>query len=414
MPRILLSLLSIFLFLSSSYAQPSFIGIWEGELHLGASSLTLVLNISHDEMGIHCTLDSPNQQAKGIPAELETADSLSISIAIPSLSASYECIISGDIMTGTFKQSGLELPLSFKKSSVADNQVRSQTPVPPFPYTEEEVQFTNSTAGVTLCGTLTIPKNKQADLPAIILVSGSGLQDRNESIFGHQPFLVIADYLARHGIATLRYDDRGYGQSSHIDVGNSTTRDFLGDAAAGIQYLKEKGNFSRIGILGHSEGANIAIMLGGEKKVDFVISMAAIGVRGDSALTAQANRIMELQKVATRYTVSQYRSIVSNQESIWLKWFLDYDPISDIKTCYCPTFALNGDKDVQVISSLNLKSIETYLPKNSYNVIKEYNSLNHLFQHCSSGDVSEYQIIDETISTEVLNDIVNWLNNILR
>ena len=182
------------------------------------------------------------------------------------------------------------------------------------------------------------------------MVTGSGQENRDEEIFGHKPFLVIADYLARHGVASLRYDDRGFGKSTGGDVKHATTADFARDAASGIEFLHTLKCFSKVGVLGHSEGGSIAFILGAKGKVDFVISMAGIGVRGDTALTAQANRLLELSGQPMRLSTLQYRVNAYMKKSPWLN-----------------------------------------------------------FQHCTTGNVSEYRMIEETISPEVLEDIVRFI-----
>ena len=287
---------------------------------------------------------------------------------------------------------------------------RPQNPVAPYPYKTEEVAFKNVADGATLVGTLSYPVGyKKGKTPVVLMVTGSGQENRDEEIFDHKPFLVIADYLARHGVATLRYDDRGFGKSTGGDVGHATTLDFMRDAASGIDFLRASKQFSRVGILGHSEGGSIAFMLGAKGKVDFVISMAGVGVKGDTALTAQANKILELTGQSMRFSTHQYRMNAIIKRSPWLNFFIDYDPSADISKTLCPVMAINGSRDIQVISSLNLAGIKAHLKPNPKNIIKEYPSLNHLFQHCKTGNVLEYRMIEETISPEVLEDIVRFI-----
>ena len=252
------------------------------------------------------------------------------------------------------------------------------------------------------------------DVPVVIMVTGSGLQNRDEELFHHKPFLVIADYLARHGIASLRYDDRGFEASANGNnaTANATTPDYRRDAEAGIEYLRKLKKFGSIGVIGHSEGGNIAFMLGSGKSVDFVISMAGVGTKTDVALTAQYNQIVTQQGLGMPISVEQYRTNVKSLNSSWMNWFIDYDPTADIAATTCPVLAINGDKDCQVISSLNLKAIEKTLQPNELTLVKEYPSLNHLFQHCTSGLPDEYSTIEETISPEVLNDIACWINSL--
>jgi len=246
----------------------------------------------------------------------------------------------------------------------------------------------------------------------ICVVTGSGQQNRDEELFDHKPFLVLADYLARHGIASLRYDDRATGASVGGDVQNVTTETFMHDAAAGIEYLQGLKAFGKVGCLGHSEGGSIAFMLAARGKVDFIVTLAAPCVKGDTLLAAQVNHLLALSGQPATMTVSQYRQQQAVQQSPWLRWFIDYDPSSDIRQTRCPVLALNGDRDCQVISSLNLTAIRRLLPSSGFNLLTEYPSLNHLFQHSTTGLPNEYRQIEETISPNVLQDIANWINEI--
>lgn len=407
--------ISLFLGISYIFAQNKFEGTWSGKLSVGPNSLTLVFNISSDAKGIpSCSVDSPDQGAKGIPATIEIPTDSSLVISIPVIGASYKGILHENRLQGTFSQSGMSFPVTLQKGETSLN--RPQNPTQPYPYKTEEVTFTNERDGATLAGTLSYPigydNQNSTKVPVVIMVTGSGQQDRNEEVFDHKPFLVIADYFARNGIATLRFDDRGYGKSHGGDVKNATTENFMHDAYAGVEYLKKSGKFGKIGILGHSEGGSIAFMLGARKAVDFVISLAGIGVKADEALTAQKNKMMELNGQTGNITVEMYRENALSQDMPWLHWFIDYDPTKDITNTSVPVMAINGDKDCQVIASLNLAAIKEKLPANNSNIIKEYPSLNHLFQHCSTGNPLEYRAIEETISKEVLNDMATWINGL--
>ncbi|MBR5068342.1 MAG: alpha/beta hydrolase [Bacteroidales bacterium] len=387
-------------------------GPWTGQLDLGARKLTVVLHFDKDASGKDfCTMDSPDQSAKGIPATLNFISADSVNIAVPSIGMTYAGKLNEGELKGTFAQMGLSLPLSLKPGEVTHN--RPQHPVEPYPYRTEEVSFTNVNAHATFSGTLVYPEGyKEGDkVPVLIMVTGSGAENRDEEVFDHKPFLVIADYLARHGVASLRFDDRGVGKSTGSMQG-ATTKDFAEDALAGIEMLRGLKRFSKVGVLGHSEGGSVAFMLGAKQKVDFIISMAGVGAKGDTALTAQANRTYELMGVPKQVNVAQYRAQVAQLNSPWINYFLDYDPIPDIQGTRCPVLAINGDKDVQVVSSLNLKGIEKALPKNKKTLMKEYPGLNHLFQHCSTGLPTEYAGIEETISEEVLGDIATWINGL--
>ena len=291
---------------------------------------------------------------------------------------------------------------------------RPQMPKAPYPYETEEVTFRNEADGATLSGTLTWPVgyNKNQKPVMVLFVSGSGQQNRDEEVMNHKPFLVIADYLARQGIATLRYDDRATGKSVGGDVKNATTADFSRDALAGIDFLRSKKAFSKVGILGHSEGGSIAFMLGSQKKVDFIVSLAGPTVKGDTLLAAQSNRILSLSGQPATMTVEKYRQTVATMNQPWLNWFNDYDPTNDIRQIRCPVFALNGDRDCQVISTLCLPALRQLLQPSKKHLIKVYPSLNHLFQHCTTGLPDEYSQIEETISPEVLQDIAQWVNSL--
>ena len=387
-------------------------GPWTGQLDLGAQKLTIVLHFDKDASGKDvCTMDSPDQSAKGIPATLNFISADSVNLAVPNIGMTYAGKLSEGELKGTFSQMGMNLPLSLKPGEVKHN--RPQHPVEPYPYQTKEIAFQNEAANAWFAGTLVYPKGyKNGDkVPVLIMVTGSGAENRDEEVFEHKPFLVIADYLARHGIASLRFDDRGVGKSTGSMEG-ATTKDFAEDALAGIEMLRGLKQFTKVGVLGHSEGGSVAFMLGAKQKVDFIISMAGVGAKGDTALTAQANRTYELMGVPMQVNVAQYRAQVAQLNSPWLNYFLDYDPIPDIQGTRCPVLAINGDKDVQVVSSLNLRGIEKALPKNKKNLVKEYPGLNHLFQHCTTGLPTEYAGIEETISEEVLGDITTWINGL--
>ena len=402
---LLLCLLCPFFGVSAQHAMD---GVWTGKLNVGPQTLTLVLHVAHEASGnAVCSLDSPDQGAMNIPVKSDYCSADSISISLEQLGLSYQGRLKGEEIVGTFTQ-GAMFPLTLKRGE--ETLKRPQNPVEPFPYKTEEVTFTNATDKATLAGTLSYPTDyKKGKTPVVLMVTGSGQENRDEEVFGHKPFLVIADYLARHGVASLRYDDRGFGKSTGGDVKHATTADFARDAASGIEFLRTLKCFSKVGVLGHSEGGSIAFMLGAKGKVEFVISMAGIGVRGDTALTAQANRLLELSGQPMRLSTLQYRVNAYMKKSPWLNFFMDYDPSGDISKALCPVMAINGERDVQVISSLNLIGIKAHLTENPKNFVKEYPALNHLFQHCTTGNVSEYRMIEETISPEVLEDIVRFI-----
>lgn len=401
--RILISAFAAFALQASAQ---NISGTWNGELNAGIQKIPLVLNLTTDGK---CTLDSPQQGAKGIPADIVFISADSLNVSLKALNASFAGKLQDGELKGVFTQHGFKLPLNLKPGERAAAK-RPQTPKPPYPYQREEVSFINAQAGATLAGTLTLPQDARC---VVLMVTGSGQQNRDEELFEHKPFAVIADYLARHGIATLRYDDRATGASVGGEVKSATTRDFMGDAAAGLEFLRSRKTFDKVGILGHSEGGAIAFMLGAQQKSDFVISLAGPGVKGDTLLAAQANRILALHGMPESMTVEKYRQQQSIQSVPWIKWFMDYDPTDDIRRTHCPVMAINGNRDCQVISSQNLTAIRQLLPPSEKNLIKEYPGLNHLFQHCQTGLPTEYGVIEETISQEVLKDIADWLKQVV-
>lgn len=390
------------------------LGSWSGKLKAGLMSLTIVMHLEQADGYVLVSLDSPDQGAKGIPGFKEYLSDDSLSVKIESLDVTYSAKLKDGKLDGKFVQRGFKFPLVLERG--VPEVKRPQTPQAPFPYETEEVTFRNERDSATLAGTLTWPvgydpKSKQK--PKVVLfVSGSGQQNRDEELFQHKPFLVLADYLARQGIATLRYDDRATGQSVGGDVKNATSEDFTRDALAGIDFLRKKKAFSKVGILGHSEGGLIAFMLGGQKKVDFIVSLAGPSVKGDTLLATQGNRIMLLSGQLPNISVKKYRETVAEMNNPWINWFIDYDPSDDIRQTRCPVFALNGDRDCQVISTLCLPAFQRLLPTSKKNRIKEYPGLNHLFQHCTTGLPTEYGQIEETISPEVLQDIAEWINGL--
>ena len=400
----------------SAQVQPTttLLGSWSGKLKVGAVSLTIVLHLEQADGYVKASFDSPDQGGKDISAFKEYLSDDSLALKVESLDFTYRARLKDGKLDGKFTQRGFTLPLVMERG-VAEVK-RPQTPQPPFPYETEEVTFRNERDSATLAGTLTWPvgynpKSKKKPM-VVIFVSGSGQQNRDEELFQHKPFLVLADYLARQGIATLRYDDRATGQSVGGDVKNATSVDFARDALAGIEFLRNKKAFSKVGLLGHSEGGLIAFMLGAQKKLDFIVSLAGPGVKGDTLLVSQFNLITLLSGQLPNMTIQKYRQQDAVKQMPWIQWYLDYDPSDHIRQTHCPVFALNGDRDCQVISKQNLKAIRQLLPESAQNCIKEYPGLNHLFQHCTTGLPAEYGQIEETISPEVLSDIAEWINNL--
>ena len=428
---ILFSLISLFSI--GIKAQDSGLkGAWTGKLNVYGNELTLVFHFNGED----CTLDSPDQGVKGVPAKLERTVT-GIKVAVPSINASYEGVNMGESIMGTFKQHGQSFPLTIKPGLLKRN--RPQTPAMPYPYQTQEVSFNNGDA--ILKGTLVIPENASRQTPVLLMVTGSGLQNRDEEIFEHKPFAVIADALARAGIATLRYDDRGFGESTG-DIVNCTTEDLKNDAFAGVQLLRSR--FDKVGVIGHSEGGTIALMLAAEKKVDFIVSLAGMAVSGKETLLwqnrlalAAANIPSETIDVycnaldevfdacisgtampsTTQYnlptSLAQNLTVVTKQlQTPYMKQFLTLDSRPLLGNITCPVLALNGTKDTQVEPESNLGALRSGLQKNAKNKLEAIEGVNHLFQHCKTGMATEYGNIEETIAPEVLEKMVCWLSNL--
>lgn len=415
--------------LLSALQMPAQEGTWSGKLTVSGAELTLIFNIGEDS----CTLDVPDQGARGILVEMSRDALGGVTLDVPSIGASFKGVLVGKTVAGTFTQRGMSFPLTLVPGEPVLR--RPQTPVPPFPYATEEVSFTNGDA--VLKGTLTIPENCGPATPALILVTGSGLQNRDEEFFSHKPFAVIADSFARAGIATLRYDDRGFGESTG-DVVSCTTEDLKNDALAGVRLLRAR--FGRVGVLGHSEGGSIALMLAAEKQVDFAVSLAGMIVSGAETLLEQNRQAL----VSAGFTVSEseaycgllsdtfdaivaksrlpspdgygisdvlkrnYQAALHQFRTPYMKYFLGLDISGRLSGITCPVMALNGTKDIQVQCERNLGALRSGL-SGDRNVIRAEEGLNHLFQHCVTGDMSEYKEIEETISPEVLSVMAEWV-----
>lgn len=406
-------------------------GAWNGELDVMGSKLPLVFNFSPNG----CTMDSPSQNAKGIPAEKTVTDDGTIKVTVGMIGATFEGKMADGEIKGTFTQNGYPLPLTLKSGKLAVK--RPQTPVPPFPYKEESVSFTN--AGYTFNGTLTLPENYTKDTPVVLMVTGSGQQNRDEELFEHKPFAVIADALARQGIASLRYDDRGWGDAS-VKFMNFTTDDFRQDAAVALPLLRKR--FNKVGILGHSEGGTIAMMLAAEGKTDFIVSLAGMAISGKETLVMQNRQAMSVIGLP-KETVDTYCNSISKAldeivsgkkaseiniddmpealkpitikalqqaDTPYMRHFLTIDVSKQLTKIKCPVLALNGTKDTQVDCTANATQLEKGLT-NCKHTIKKVDGVNHLFQHCTTGNVIEYQQIEETIAPEVLQTITGWINS---
>lgn len=404
-------------------------GTWNGELNVMGNKVPLVFNFSTNG----CTIDSPSQGVNGIQAEKTVKDDGTISVKVGMIGATFEGKMTDGEIKGTYVQNGFPLPLTLKPGKLVVK--RPQTPVPPFPYKEESVSFTN--AQYTFNGTLTLPENYSKNTPVVLMVTGSGQQNRDEELFSHKPFAVIADALARQGIASLRYDDRGWGDKS-VNFADFTTDDFRQDAAAAIPLLRKR--FNKVGILGHSEGGTIAMMLAAEGKADFIVSLAGMAISGKETLVMQNRQAMSAIGLP-KETVDSYCNSISkaldeiasgkkaNEINIddvpvalkpitikalqqadtpYIRHFLTVDAGKLLPEIKCPVLALNGTKDTQVDCDANTTRIEKGLTDCKHS-IKKIDGVNHLFQHCNTGIVTEYQQIEETISPEVLQEVAKWI-----
>ena len=404
-------------------------GTWNGELNVMGNKVPLVFNFSTNG----CTIDSPSQGVNGIQAEKTVKEDGTIKVKVGMIGATFEGKMTDGEIKGTYVQNGFPLPLTLKPGKLVVK--RPQTPVPPFPYKEEAVSFTN--AQYTFNGTLTLPENYSKNTPVVLMVTGSGQQNRDEELFSHKPFAVIADALARQGIASLRYDDRGWGDKS-VNFADFTTDDFRQDAAAAIPLLRKR--FNKVGILGHSEGGTIAMMLAAEGKADFIVSLAGMAISGKETLIMQNHQAMTaiglpketvdsycnsiskaLDEIASGKKASEINiddvpvalkpvtiKALQQADTPYVRHFLTVDVGKLLPKIKCPVLALNGTKDTQVDCDANTTRIEKGLA-NCKHSIKKIDGVNHLFQHCNTGIVTEYQQIEETISPEVLQEVAKWI-----
>ena len=440
-----------------------FAGSWTGKLTVGAMKLRIGLNFKDTTGVLLATLDSPDQGAYGIKMDKTTITGDAIKVEAASMRATYEAtMLPGDsLLEGKWMQGGQTFDLLLHKGERPATLKRPQEPKPPFPYQVQEVKFTNQKVGIELAGTLTIPAGK-GPFPAVVLVTGSGPQNRDEEIMGHKPFLVIADYLSRNGIAVLRFDDRGVGQSKG-KFSKATTYDFADDAEAAFTFLEKQPLIDKnhVGLAGHSEGGIIApIVAARNKDVDFIILLAGTGVDGAQILIAQTTRIMEgfggkpyniaettklnaelyrivknepdsatamkLMVQAVELAVKSDTSIAESEKnsqvkqsiaglpvmtSPWMRTFLILDPQQYLSKVKCAVLSLNGSKDVQVPCDMNQQAIEKALKAggNKNYKIQKLDGLNHLFQHCATGMPAEYSTIEETFAPEALSAMKDWI-----
>ncbi|WP_047245219.1 alpha/beta hydrolase family protein [Maribacter thermophilus] len=437
-------------------------GQWNGVLKAQGIELRLVFNVTKTDNGYTSTMDSPDQGAKGIPVTRTTFEEPTLTFAVDHIQMEYQGTLKEEVIVGTFKQMGQEFPLNLSRKAVEKEAVkRPQEPIKPYPYHSEEVTFQNTKAGISLAGTLTLPK-KEGVFPAVVLISGSGPQNRDEELLEHKPFLVISDYFTKNGIAVLRFDDRGVAASTG-DFKTATSADFATDVESALAYLKTRKEIDQnnMGLVGHSEGGIIAPMVASRSKdVAFIVLLAGTGIPGDQLLLLQQERIArangvsesdikkaketnatlftmvvtanDMDKLKTELTHSITEAMKNEKStettnrtaedayvamqvdqitSPWMLYFLKYDPATVLEKVTCPVLAVNGEKDLQVPSDINLSAIKNALTKggNKNVTVKEFENLNHLFQECETGAPNEYATIEQTFSPLALSEITQWI-----
>lgn len=443
-------------------------GIWQGAIKYSGAEWRMVFTISKDkDDSLTATLDVPDQNATNIPVDEVVYDGNTVRLRIKPIDGVFDGKISkdGKRIDGKWTQGDMSLNLVLERTDSAPVVKRPQEPKEPFSYRVEDVDFKNDQAGVTLAGTLTSPRS-EGTFPAVLLLSGSGAQDRDESVFGHRPFLVLADYLTRKGIAVLRVDDRGVGDSTG-NFDEATAMDFAADAMAGITYLKSRMeiNHGLIGLVGHSEGGMIAPIVAAQSPdIAFIVLIASPGlpieemeyVTESSILKADGSsdafiakrramreKMISVIKKETDCTavLEKFKEIITESfqrwsederkisgltegvldtyihdqtqrmHSPWFRYYLTYDPGKVLKKVACPVLAINGKKDVQVPAQENLHAIKRALKAggNKNYKVKLLPGLNHLLQNAQTGRISEYGRIEETMSPTALKTIADWI-----
>ncbi len=453
---------TLFLLTITNLFSQEIVGTWQGTLKVQGAELEVVFHIDKQDLEYSSLMDSPTQGAFGIPTTKTTFAHEKLEIVVANLGIYYQGKLNNDTVTGTFNQGGMPFPLVLSRT-IKKELLRPQEPKAPYPYSVEEITFANTKEKIELAGTLTFPKGRES-APAVILIAGSGPNDRDETIFGHKPFWVLADYLTRQGIAVLRFDKRGVGESEG-EYFIATTQHFTDDVEAAINYLKTRKEIdpSKIGLIGHSEGGVIAPMVATKNKdVKFIILMAGLGVTGTELVLTQQQHLfnktsatqaekdtlnqilIDIYSKATLWTeyvgTTQERNelkedlsvmwrkmpleirtkvpeesfivkTVDNISSPWFRHFLKIRPSEYIEQLTIPVLAINGQNDTQVEYQSNLNKIESVLKKanNKHYTIKSYPHLNHLFQESTTGELDEYAKIEQTMSPTVLSDIANWI-----
>ena len=448
------------------FAQPaptSLAGNWLGTLDVGGVKLRLVLKVEQVQGGYTAKFDSIDQGARDLKVESITLNGNKMSFTAPQFGISYEGTLNdkNDEITGTYKQGAASTPFVFRRIAEIPVIKHSQEPSKPYPYKEEEVSYRNVADDVKLTGTLTLPPG-DGRFPAVLLISGSGSQDRDSTVAGHRPFLVLSDYLTRKGIAVLRVDDRGVGGSDRGSL-SVTSENFMQDVLAGVHFLQGRKDIDpqKIGLIGHSEGGMIAVMAAARSKdIAFIVSLAGMGQTGDEvvqtqtalirrasgadaetvtnevalvkslnavvkaapdekqievgvhdAIAKQTAAMTEAQQKAFMPFASSVKGMMAMYKLPWYRYFVMFDPQPDLKKINVPVLALNGELDLQVAYKENLAGIASGLKAggNKDVTVKSFPKLNHLFQTSQTGLPSEYMKNEETISPLVLETISQWI-----
>lgn len=436
-------------------------GDWSGIAKKGSKEITFVFKIKHENSIYSSTMSVPTFRVSGIKPTTTTFANGKLIIDGSNVGMKYEGTFNSKTnqFEGTYKEGGVELLLNLKKGSIKIAEAkRPQEPIKPYPYYEEEVVFKNTEANISLAGTLTLP-NKNGKFPVVILISGSGPQDRDETFMGHKPFLVLSDYLTKQGVGVLRFDDRGQGASTG-DFGKATTEDFSKDVLSAISYLKTRKEIDvkKIGLVGHSEGGIIApLVANNSKDVAFMVLLASTGIPGEELSVMQSKTFRQFpvkDEVAYEKNTRKAIAIVTSNKSDveikneltahynnfirpiltslnvpkdkinlfiegqlktslkpWSRYFLQYNPADEIEKLKIPVLSLNGSKDTQVNAKINQDGIRNALIKggNKDYKIVELENLNHFFQECKTGRMDEYRKIEQTFSPTALKEISSWI-----
>ncbi len=438
---------------------------WTSALDVtGVMEIPMILDTATGTDGrLHADLSIPSQQLVKFPLEVVPGDEglVRMTLHAGAGAAVIETRMSDKELAANFQQGAFQQELVFILDVDATTTYnRPQEPKPPFPYASREVLLAHP-EGHSIAGTLTIPEGPGPH-PAVVLISGSGLQDRNEEIMGHKPFLVLADHLTRNGIAVLRADDRGAGDSFVPDRStllNVTSLDFATDTSLQVDHLRTQPEIDAdaIGLIGHSEGGIIAPLVADQRgDIAFIVMMAGPCRPGVEMLADQNRRLMEVAGLETetidtvvdqfilvmtmvkegasseelmeplrRLSILQTESMgldievddpfvedaVKQAQLPWLKWYLAHDSASVLSRLDMPILAINGSRDVQVLAEHELPAIEQAAAGNPDLTTRNYEGLNHLFQPAETGSISEYEQIEITIDPRVLTDMSNWIND---